>query len=55
MLSNMLIKPTRQDIEQTIDHYGLKRKWDKAKQLFESNIRHPSLNSIFVVPKGLGT
>jgi len=50
----MRIKPLRLDIKQAIDHYDLRRKWDKAKQLFEFNIRYPSLHTELLEPRWRG-
>lgn len=50
----MQIKPPRPDVEQSINKYGLRRKWDKAKQLFEANIRHPSLRTELLEPRWRG-
>lgn len=50
----MRIKPLRRDIEQTIAKFSLRRKWDKAKRLFEVNIRHPSLHTELLEPHWRG-
>ena len=50
----MLIKPLRKDLEEIIDQRGLRRKWDKAKELFENNIRHPSLHTELLEPRWRG-
>ena len=50
----MLIKPLRQDLEEFIDKCGLKRKWNKAKELFENNLRHPSLHTELLEPRWRG-
>lgn len=50
----MHIKPLRPDIEEIIDVFDLRRKWEKAKQLFEMNIRHPSLNTELLEPHWRG-
>lgn len=50
----MIIKPLRPDIEETIDTYHLRRKWVKAQQLFEANIRHPSLHTELLEPHWRG-
>lgn len=44
-LRNMQIKPLRGDLEEFIDQGNLRRQWEKAKQLFETNLRHPSLHT----------
>ena len=50
----MLIKPLRRDLDEIIDKYGLRRKWNKSKKLFESNIRHPSLHTELLEPRWRG-
>lgn len=50
----MRIKSLRRDIEETIDKYGLRRKWNKAKSLFEDNIRHNSLHTELLEPHWRG-
>lgn len=54
MRKNMLIKPLRSDLEEYLDTYQLKTKWKKAKQLFEENIRHPSLHTELLEPRWRG-
>lgn len=39
----MEIKPLRKDLKDFIRDHNLVKKWEKAKRLFENNIRHPSL------------
>ncbi len=50
----MRIKPLRHDIELDIDAYGLRRRWTKAKELFEANIRHASLHTELLEPRWRG-
>lgn len=50
----MQIKQLRNDLEEFIVKYSLKRKWDKAKELFETNIRHPSLHTELLEPHWRG-
>lgn len=50
----MVIKPLRPDLEAIINKRGLKRKWDKAKQLFKTNLRHPSLHTELLEPRWHG-
>jgi len=50
----MRIKPLRKDVEQTIDKFSLRHKWNKAKRLFETNIRHPSLHTELLEPHWRG-
>lgn len=50
----MLIKPLRKDLERFLKTHSLLRKWKKAKDLFESNIRHPSLNTELLQPQWRG-
>ena len=50
----MQIKPLKKDVGGTIGKYSLRRKWNKAKQLFETNIRHPSLYTELLEPHWRG-
>lgn len=50
----MKIKQLRNDLEEFIVKYSLKRKWDKAKKIFENNIRHPSLHTELLEPHWRG-
>lgn len=50
----MQIKQLRNDIEEFIVKYSLKHKWDKAKKIFETNIRHPSLHTELLEPHWRG-
>ena len=54
MLESMQIKPLRKDTEETIDKNNLRRKWNKVKKLFETNLRHPSLHTELLEPHWRG-
>ncbi len=47
----MQIKPLRPDLEKKLKKFALLGKYAKAKVLFESNPRHPSLNTELLEPK----
>ncbi len=49
----MKIKPLNKKQLKYIAKYNLKDKYDKAKELFEEDYRHPSLNVELLVPKHL--
>jgi len=40
----MNIKPIRADIKEFIAKHNLNKKWNKVAYLFETNIRHSSLD-----------
>lgn len=46
-----IIVDLRDDIKQYIEIHGLSKKWEKAKNLFENNTSHPSLNTELLEPK----
>ena len=46
-----IISELRDDIQKYIKKRGLVKKWHKAKELFESNPYHPSLNTELLEPK----
>jgi len=50
----MRIKPLKSRLEKFLTEHQLNRKWEKAKNLFESDIRHPSLNVELLEPKWRG-
>lgn len=50
----MNIQPLRKDLREYITAHRLQIKWEKAKRLFESNMRHPSLNTELLEPKWRG-
>ena len=41
----------RDDIDKYLRKYGLAKKWEKAKKLFENDPYHPSLNTELLEPK----
>jgi Txe/YoeB family toxin of Txe-Axe toxin-antitoxin module len=47
------IKPLKPEIVAYLKQHQLEKKFDKAKQLFESDIQHPSLNVKVLEPKSL--
>ena len=50
----MVIKTHRKDLDETVEKCGLRRKWNKAKELFENNLRHPSLHTELLEPRWRG-
>jgi Txe/YoeB family toxin of Txe-Axe toxin-antitoxin module len=46
-----LIIDLRDDILEYLRKHGLSRKWQKAKELFEANPFHPSLNTELLEPR----
>jgi len=50
----MQIKPLRKDLDDFLSKHGLRRKWNKAKRLFEANIHHPSLHTELLEPRWRG-
>lgn len=46
----MTLHPLRVDLRAYLAEHQLTTKWAKAKALFESNIRHPSLNVELLEP-----
>lgn len=50
----MPIKKLRPDLLEYLDSRGLLRKWQKAVLLFNTNIKHPSLNTELLEPKWRG-
>jgi Txe/YoeB family toxin of Txe-Axe toxin-antitoxin module len=50
----MDIKPLREDLRNFIKDHNLVKKWEKAKYLFENNIRHPSLGVELLEPRWRG-
>ena len=50
----MKIVPLRKDLKEYLDKHRLAKKWEKAALLFESNIRHPSLNTELLEPRWRG-
>ena len=47
----MQIKPLRDDLEKYLKKYNLKKKYIKAKKLFEQDPFYPSLNTELLEPK----
>jgi len=47
------IKPLKPEIVAYLKQHQLEKKFDKAKQLFENDIYHPSLNVEVLKPKSL--
>ena len=50
----MEIKLLRKDLKEFIQKHHLAKKWNKAKLLFEKNIRHPSLQVELLEPRWRG-
>lgn len=50
----MKIKPLRSDLHRYLSKHNLNKKWQKAIGLFETNIRHPSLNTELLKPQWRG-
>jgi len=50
----MNIKPLRKDLLTYLEIHGLIKKWKKAKNLFEINVRHPSLHTELLEPHWRG-
>lgn len=50
----MKIKPLRKDIIDYLVIYNLNKKYEKAKRLFENDIKHRSLNTELLEPSWRG-
>ena len=50
----MIIKPLRKDLRSFLNEHNLVRKWEKAKALFEKDLRHPSLHTELLEPRWRG-
>ncbi len=50
----MELRPLRKDLQTYLTVHDLEKKWKKAQQLFESDIRHPSLHTELLEPKWRG-
>ena len=50
----MKIRLLRSDLLEYIKKQRLDKKWEKAKTLFENDIKHPSLNIELLQPKWRG-
>ena len=46
-----LVADLREDIKKYIKKHGLSKKWEKAKNFFENDPSHPSLNTELLEPK----
>ena len=49
----MIIKPLKNKIHEYLKKHQLEKKYLKAKELFEKDINHPSLNVELLEPKHL--
>ncbi len=49
----MKIKPLKDDINKYLKNHQLDKKFQKAQELFEQDIHHPSLNVEILEPKHL--
>lgn len=50
----MIIKPLRKDLVIFLRRHQLILKWEKVKDLFENNFKHPSLNVELLEPHWRG-
>jgi len=50
----MKIRPLRRDLAEYLRTHRLEKKWQKARSLFEQNIRHPSLYTELLEPRWRG-
>lgn len=50
----MEIKPLRVELEKFLIEHNLDKKWEKARNLFVENIKHPSLRVELLEPKWRG-
>jgi len=50
----MKLKPLRKDLVKAIKEHNLGGKWEKVKNLFEADIKHPSLNVELLEPHWRG-
>ncbi len=50
----MKIKPLRENLKDFLRKRNLAKKWEKAKRLFETNVRHPSLAVELLEPRWRG-
>jgi len=46
----MKVKPLRHDLTEYLKKQNITTKFNKAKKLFEQNLRHPSLNTEILEP-----
>lgn len=49
----MKIKPLKADVEKYLKNHRLGKKFEKARELFERDAKHPSLNVEVLEPKHL--
>ena len=47
----MRIRPLHPELAEYLDRRGIREKFEKQKQLFEENLRHPSLHSEILEPR----
>lgn len=50
----MVIKPLKPRLEKFLAKHHLNKQWEKSKNLFKSDISHPSLNVELLEPKWRG-
>lgn len=50
----MTIKPLRADIVEYLEERSLAQKWEKARRLFEKDLRYPSLHTELLEPRWRG-
>jgi len=50
----MELRPLRKDLKEFLNKRNLAQKWKKQKNIFEKNIRHPSLNTELLEPHWRG-
>lgn len=50
----MLIKPINKKVEKQLNRFGLVKKFNKQKFIFESNPSHSGLNTEKLEPKSIG-
>ena len=47
---SMRLFPLRAALEEYLDRHNLRQKFERQKQLFEENLRHPSLHTELLEP-----
>lgn len=50
----MQIEPLRKDLLEYLNKYQIEKKWEKQKEFFISDMRHPSLHTELLEPKWRG-
>ncbi|MEK7560299.1 MAG: Txe/YoeB family addiction module toxin [Patescibacteria group bacterium] len=50
----MLIKPLNKEVKKQLTRFGLLKKFNKQRFIFESNPAHPGLNTEKLEPKSVG-